>query len=253
MRITLVVALAALPLLATAEGGQPGHGDVDWSRRVVRCTGSAAANLATATGVAAKARLDAERAARTIAVRNCLEVMKGVTVTSGQTVGAAMGDPGIRTSVEGVVRGFRQVDRRYYEDGGVDIDIEVPLDAVSDAVLPKAAAAPATGGPTSLVVDAAGLKVAPALSPRLLDEAGKEVYGAGSLGETARRAGGVAAYARGLEAARRDLAARLGDRPLIVKALRAQGADLVVSASDAATLAARPAFLAEGRVVILTD
>ena len=75
-------------------------------------------------------------------------------------------------------------------------------------MLPRAAAAPAGGGPTSLVIDATGLKVAPALAPRLLDEAGKELYGPSALGETARKAGGVAAYARSLEAARRDLGAR---------------------------------------------
>jgi hypothetical protein len=121
-------------------------------------------------------------------------------------------------------------------------------------VLPKAAAAaPASSGPTSLVIDASGLKVAPALAPRLLDEAGKELYGPSALGESARKAGGVAAYARSLDAAKRDLGARLGDRPVVVKALRAEGTDLVLAAADAATFASRPPFLAEGRVVIITD
>ena len=41
--------------------------------------------------------------------------------------------------------------------------------------------------------------------------------------------------------------------PLVVKAVRAQGTDLVLAAADAASLAARPLFLAEGRVVIITD
>jgi hypothetical protein len=35
--------------------------------------------------------------------------------------------------------------------------------------------------------------------------------------------------------------------------VRAEGTDLVLSAADAANLASRPAFLAEGRVVIVTD
>jgi hypothetical protein len=249
MRIVLVVALAALPLAARAAPGV-----VDWQKRVVRCTGSGAANLRDAGGNAAVARLGAEKAARLDALRTCLEAMKGVTVSGGQTVGAAMGsDAALKGSVEGAVRGFRPVATRYFSDGGVEIDVEVPLDAVGDAVLPRASAAPAPAGPTALVVDASGLAVAPALGPRVLDEAGKELYGPATLGESARRGTGVAAYARGLEAARRDLAARLGDRPLVVKAVRAQGTDLVVSAADAAALASRPAFLAEGRVVILTD
>ena len=250
MRFVLILALAAaIPAAALAEPGA-----VDWQKRVARCTGSGAANLKDAGGNPAVARIGAEKAARLDALRNCLEVMKGVTVSGSQTVGGAIGaDNAIRGSVEGAVRGFRTVATRYFSDGGVEIDVEVPLDAVGEAVLPKAAAESAAGGPTSLVIDASGLKLAPALAPRLLDEAGKELYGPSALGESARRSGGVAAYARSLEDARRDLGSRVGDRPVVVKAVRAQGSDLVLAAADAATLAARPPFLAEGRVVIITD
>lgn len=249
MRIALVLALAALPLSVPA---QPGG--VDWQKRVVRCTGAGAANLKNAAGNPAVARIGAEKAAKLDALRACLEIMKGVAISGGQTVGGAMAaDAGVRGAVEGTVRGFREAAKRYFSDGGVEVDVEVPLDAIGEAVLPKAAAAPAPAGPTSLVVDAAGLAVAPALAPRLLDEAGRELYGPASLGDAARRGAGVAAYAPGLEAARRDLAARLGDQPLVVKAVRSQGSDLVLGADAAQALAARPAFLAEGRVVILTD
>jgi hypothetical protein len=247
MVFALTVALL-LPAGAHADSG------VDWQRRVARCTGSGAANLKDAGGNVAVARIGAEKAARLDALRNCLEVMKGVTVSSGQTVGTAMaGDSGVKGAVEGSVRGFRVVATRYFNDGGVEQDVEVPLDAVGDAVMQRTPPAPAPAGPTSLIVDATGLKVSPALAPRLLDEAGKELYGPASLGEAARRSGGVAAYARGLDAAKRDLASRLGDRPQLVKAVRVEGTDLVLSAADAANLASRPAFLAEGRVVIVTD
>lgn len=249
MRVVLVLALAALPLAASAEPGA-----VDWQKRVVKCTGAGAANLKDAAGNAAVARIGAEKAAKLDALRNCLEAMKGVAISGAQTVGGAMSaDPGVRGAVEGTVRGFRETAKRYFSDGGVELDVEVSLDAVGEAVLPRAAAAPAPAGPTALVVDAAGLKVAPALSPRLLDEAGKELYGAAALGEAARKGAGVAAYARSLDSAKRDLAARLGDKPLVVKAVKAQGSDLVLGAEAAQALAGRPAFLAEGRVVILTD
>jgi hypothetical protein len=248
MRVALVLVIAALPVLARAEPGA-----VDWQKRVVKCTGSGAANLKDAGGNPAVARIGAEKAAKLDALRSCLEAMKGVAISGGQTVGGAIGgDPTLKGTVEGAVRGFRPVATRYFSDGGVELDVEVPLDAVGEAVLPKASAAPAPAGPTSLVVDAAGLHVAPALAPRLLDEVGKELYGPASLGESARK-GGVAAYARGLESAKKDLAAKVGDKPLVIKAVRAQGSDLVVAAADAAALAARPAYLAEGRVVILTE
>ncbi len=171
MRVVLALALAALPLAASADPGA-----VDWQKRVVKCTGAGAANLKDAAGNAAVARIGAEKAAKLDALRNCLEAMKGVAISGAQTVGGAMSaDPGVRGAVEGTVRGFRETAKRYFSDGGVEFDVEVSLDAVGEAVLPRAAAAPAPAGPTALVVDAAGLKVAPALSPRLLDEAGKEL------------------------------------------------------------------------------
>ncbi|HET8542610.1 MAG TPA: hypothetical protein VFL83_22235 [Anaeromyxobacter sp.] len=248
MRIALALAAAAaLPLAARAEGGA-----VDWQRKVVTCTGSGAANLRDAAGNPAVARIGAEKAARLDALRSCMETLKGVQLQSGQTVGGALAsDAALSGKVEGLVRGFKVVGKpRYFSDGGVELDVEVPLEGgLSDALLPR----PDAAGPTALVVDARGQKVVAALAPRILDEAGRELYGPASLGEAGRRAG-AAAYARDLDAARATLKERLGDRPLVVKAIRAQGADLVVSAADAASLSGKNlAFLAEGRVVILAD
>ncbi len=252
MRIALVLAaaVAALPLAARA-----GPGAVDWQKKVVRCTGSGAANLRDAAGNPAVARVGAEKAAKLDALRSCLEALKGVQLQTGQTVGGAMtSDAALSGKVEGLVRGFRVVGKpRYFSDGGVEMDVEVPLEgALSDALLPK----PAGKGdaPTSLVVDARGQKLVPALAPRVLDEAGKELYGPASLGEAGRRAGGAAAYARDLDAARATMKDRIGERPLVVKAARAQGSDVVLSAADAAALSGKTLpFLAEGKVVILAD
>jgi hypothetical protein len=153
---------------------------------------------------------------------------------------------------------------RYFSDGGVELDVEVPLEgALSDALLPKPGA-PEPAGPakgeagaapgTSLVVDARGQKVVPALAPRILDEGGKVVYGPAALGESGRRAGGAAAYAADLEAAKATFKERVGDRPYVVKAVRAEGADLVISSADAAGLAGKDlSFLADAKVVILAN
>jgi hypothetical protein len=268
MRFTLALAwlVAAVPLAARAEAGA-----VDWQRKVVRCTGSGAANLKDAGGNPAVARIGAEKAARLDALRSCMETLRGVQVESGQTVGGVLqSDAALSGKVQGLVRGFQVVGKpRYFSDGGVEIDVEVPLEgALSDALLPRPAAPPAippapppAGGgasapapATSLVVDARGQKVVPALAPRILDEGGKELYGPASLGEPGRKSGGAAAYAPDLEAARKAVAARIGERPLVVKAVRAQGADLVISAADAAALSGQDlGFLAEGRVVILAN
>jgi hypothetical protein len=232
---------------------------VDWQRKVVKCTGLGAPNLKEAGGNVAVARIGAERAAKMDALRNCMEALRGASIRTGATVGAELaGDAGLKSRVEGLVRGFRVVGApRYFSDGGVELDVEVPIDgALSDALLPKAEAAQAapvlaSDKGTGLLVDARGLEVTPALAPRLLDAAGRELYGPAVLGPEARRQGG-AAYARSVDGAKKELAARLGDRPLVIKAARAQGADLVLGAADAKALEGQK-FLTEGRVVIVTD
>jgi hypothetical protein len=269
MRLALALAAAAawtaLPAGARAESG------VDWQRKVVKCTGSGAANLRDAGGNPAVARIGAEKAAKLDALRNCMEALKGVQLESGKTVGGALAtDQTLTGQVQGLVKGFKVVGApRYFSDGGVEMDVEVPLEgAMSDALLPKPerkeepkaepkaepkkSGAPAAG--TSLVVDARGQKIVPALAPRILDEAGKEVYGPATLGERGRKAGGTVAYARDLDAAKASMKDRVGEKPLVVKAVRADGADLVISTADATTLTTGDAaFLADARVVVLAD
>jgi hypothetical protein len=102
------------------------------------------------------------------------------------------------------------------------------------------------------VVDARGLGVKPVLAPRLVDAGGKALYGAGALSAEARQSAAVAAWAASLEAAKKS--ALVGAQPLVVKAASAKGSDLVLSAEDAARLSgANNSFLAEGRVVIVTQ
>ncbi len=266
MRFALALAAAsaflAPPAVARADTG------VDWHRKVVRCTGSGAANLRDAGGNPAVARIGAEKAAKLDALRNCLEALKGVQLDSGQTVGNALAsDQALSGKVQGLVKGFKVVGApRYFSDGGVEMDVEVPLDgAMSDALLPKpgekdeARPEPAKAGAgaspgTSLVVDARGQKVLPALAPRILDESGKEVYGPSKLGAAGRKAGGTAAYANDLPAAKATFKDRVGEKPHVVKAVRTEGADVVISNADAAALAGKDlGFLAEGKVVILAD
>ncbi len=255
-------ALAALCLAAAfAPAARAESGAVDWQRRVVKCTGTGAPNLRAAGGNVAVARIGAEKAAKLDALRNCMEGVKGVTVKSGETVGGAVAkSPALQASLEGVVKGFRQVGPpRYFSDGGVEIDVEVPLDGkLSEVLMPQgegSAAAPAgqpsETGPTGLIVDARGRKITPALAPRVLDESGREVYGPSALAAGARAQSG-AAYARGVEAARRELKGRLGERPLVVTAVDARGSDVVVKSGEAEGLRGAH-FLAEGRVVIVTD
>jgi hypothetical protein len=263
MRIALAIALSLA--LAPAARAEEGGGKVDWEHKVVKCTGSGAANLKDADGNAAVARIGAEKAAKLDALRSCLSTLRGVQLESGRTVGGALdSDRALSGKVQGLVKGFRVVGKpRYYSDGGVEIDVEVPIEgALSDALLPRDLKDPPpapdaiqiVGGPSSLVVDARGLKVLPAIAPKVMDEKGAVVYGPLMLDENARKVGGGAAYAPDLDAARSAFTERVGKRPWLVKAVRVEGADVVISQSDADQFRGTvPQFLKQGKVVILAN
>ena len=225
MRIPLVVALSLA--LAPAARAEEGGGKMDWEHKVVKCTGSGAANLKDADGNPAVARIGAEKAAKLDALRNCLSTLRGVQLESGRTVGGALdSDRALSGKVQGLVKGFRVVGKpRYYSDGGVELDVEVPIEgALSDALLPRDPkelppapdAMQVVGGPSSLVVDARGLKILPAIAPKVKDEKGAVVYGSLMLDENARKVGGAAAYAPDLDTARAAFTDRVGRRPWLV-------------------------------------
>ncbi|MFZ5467990.1 MAG: LPP20 family lipoprotein [Myxococcota bacterium] len=248
------------PLAVWAQGkaaeklARPAPG-VNWEGQVVRATGGGAPDLKAANPAAA--RLGAERAAQMDAFRKLLEQVKGVHISAGRTVGDEMAKDEVRGQVEGVVRGFKVTGKRYFSDSGVEVDVEVPLAALTELFVQSGEEAVAVNKEgdktnTGLVVDARGLKVTPALAVRLVDEAGKLVYGVEMLSTEARKSSAVAVFVKGLAEAKRSV--KVGDKPLVVKAARVQGSDLVLGAGEVKKLSqTNNTFLAEGRVVVVTQ
>ncbi|HLL55709.1 MAG TPA: hypothetical protein VK447_19265 [Myxococcaceae bacterium] len=258
-RLLFLVALALCPAALAQGAGKEAKpaGSVNWQGQVLKATGSGAPDMRASS--AAQARLGAETAAKMDALRNLISQARGIRISSDKTVGDAMAKEEIRGRVEGVIRGYRISDKRYFSDQGVELDVEVPLAAISsvvNAAEPTEAIAVKTDGEpthTGLVVDARGLGVKPALSPKLLDGEGKALYSAGCLSEEARKQKAPASYFPSLDSAtgHKDL---VGAKPLVVKASKASGSDLVLDAEAAKLLVSgNNAYLAEGRVAIVTD
>lgn len=267
MATGLAVCALALPGTALADGADDsvvqkvGHGEINWTKKTVTATGSGAANLKD--GPVAVARLNAERAAKLDALRNILETLQGVQVDGKRNVGDMMSNGTIKSKVQGMARGFKVVDTRYYSDGSVDLVVSMPIDDNLTSALnvsPKKKRKVSTKGAknfSGLIVNAKGLGVLPSISPRILDEKGKEVYGASVVSDSGMQQGGIAAYESDVEGAKGP--ERVGDKPLIVKALRLKAktkTDIVISNADAEKLRDKGSdlsFLANGKVVIVVD
>jgi hypothetical protein len=236
-----------------------GHGEINWSKKVVTATGSGASNLKDAS--VAQARLMAERAAKLDALRNIVETIQGIQVSGSRNANDIMSNGEIKTRISGMAREYKVVDTKYYSDGAVDVIISMPIDEnLTNALVerPKKGRKVSTEGNAAfsgLIVNARGLGLTPSMAPRIVDEAGKEVYGTEVVSDKGLKQGGIVGYAKQDDQAKD----RVGDKPVVVKALRLADkskTDVVIANGDADKLRdpnSNLSFLADGKVVILVD
>ena len=231
-----------------------------------------------------QARPNALRAAKLDAYRNLLEVINGVRVDSSTTVkDFAVESDIINTQVQGIVKGAQAMEPEYLSDGTVEVTVRMPLSGnfasviipkllekrlaptpapVAPAALAAPAAAPAAPAAppevfTGLVVDARGIQARPAMSPRIIDEKGVEVYGSMNVEREYAVQQGMSGYARDLTAAQSN--ARGTNSPVSVKGIKTEGAgrsDIVIANADAEKIRASAdnmSFLKKCRVMIVLD
>ena len=201
---------------------------------------------------AGQARRMALRIAKQDAMRQLIEIVNGVTLTSETTMSGAMVDDVINTKVQGFIRGARPVGQpKYLSDTSVEMEYSVPMSGISDIVLPPvtvpattqapnnnqpAAAANNTtqaGGVTGIIIDARGLKARPAMAPRILDQNGNAIYGPGKYSRQYAVKNGVAGYSKTLETAQQDH--RVVGNPMGVKGVGTSGTnrtDITISNAD---------------------
>lgn len=274
LRATLMATLLAI-FAATASFAQVtqtvgASGAIDWSQQKLRSTGIAAPNPNLPFGAQRPAALEA---AKLVALRNLLQTVNGMAITSETTVkNMVLENDEIRTSVEGFVRGFTVVDTRYMSDTSVEVDVEVPMAGLADLLLPPGravpiggvpgyppagTAAPASGAATGLIINAKGLSVTPAMAPKILDEDGNEVYGSKYVDREWAVKQGMVGYAKDVPSARTNQ--RVAPNPLVINAVKALGnnkADVVISNADAQMLKQRSeseSFLTKCQVIVVVD
>ena len=254
-----------------------GQGSVNWSAGYIEAVGIGAP--ADKSIGKANARPMALRAAKVDALRNLLEITKGVQVDSATTVkDFTVESDVINTQVSGLVKGAVVVDQQYISDGTVEVRLRMPLYgnlamiimplAIAKPPAPPAPSAPAAPAPavtasaapiayTGMVVDARGIQARPAMSPRVFDEDGKEVYGSSNVDREYAVQQGMSGYARDLTAAQSNQ--RVTANPVTVKALRTNGpgkSDLIISNADAQQIRASAenmTFMKKCRVMVVLD
>src|SRR5664280_810202 len=257
-----------------------GQGSVNWSAGYIEAVGIGAPPDKYIGK--SNARPMAQRAAMVDAQRNLLEITKGVQVDSATSVKDFMVESDvINTKVEGLVKGAQVVKTDYMSDGTVEVTLRMPLygGVLAQTIMPLAiakppaapapiVAAPAEPAPvitapaapvayTGMVVDARGIQARPAMSPRVFDEDGKEVYGSANVDREYAVQQGMSGYARDLTAAQSNQ--RVTANPVTIKALRTNGpgkSDLIISNADAQQIRASAenmTFMKKCRVMVVLD
>jgi hypothetical protein len=245
------------------------NGKIDWTTGVVEAIGIGAPPAKPIN--MAQARAMAKRAAVIVARRNLLEIIKGVRIDSMTLVkDFVVQSDIIRSQVDGYLERSQIIDIAYMSDGSVEATVAMNMrGGFANLILPKSIkpippieqpkAPPAEPGEvyTGLVVDSKGFQIKPAMSPKIMDESGNEVYGSSYVSRDYAISQGMAGYAKDLTAAQTN--ERVTNNPLTVKGLRTADtgdSDIVISNADAAKIkrtAENLAFLQKCRVMVVLE
>lgn len=261
--IALHIAFFSSDFEASAALVQPlADAEINWTEMTIRAKGKVQPLSEEITNKAV-ATLSAERSAKIVAIRKIVKALYMVRLSSSALVeDLAEGSEYISSRLAQISRGATIVERAESPEGDLEITVEAPISAaiLRTVILQTGSVnVPVEGEAlyTGLIVDARGLLIKPALSPRLLDASGNELYSSSlaSMEEILKR--GLISYEQDLSSAMDS--ERTGDNPYIVKGLRTSysgNSDLVISATDAAPLKGTSknlGFLLECRVTFIVD
>jgi hypothetical protein len=263
------------------------NGSINWTKGIIQAKGIGAPPEEHYGKP--QARPMALRAAKLDAMRNLLEVTQGVAIDSSTLVkNFAITNDVIMAKVSGMVKGAQIVKQEYLSDGTVEVTIQMSLHGgFAQLVLPQeikqvepikpvpskiitpeapsvepskpspAVPSKTSGIYTGLVINARGLNARPAMSPKITDENGQEVYGSAFVSREYAVQQGMSGYAKDMTAAQSN--PRVTNNPLTVKGLKTEGpgnADIVISNADASKLRSDSehlSFMKKCRVMIVVD
>lgn len=287
--VLLLLALLIATASAYASGEQQvveisGKGFINWTLGIVQGKGiSPPENM---PGKISGEDSTALRDARRDASRNILDEIQRIQVDATATVkDVALENDVIMAEIEEMVRKAKEVKNEYLSDGTVVLTMQMSLrGGFAQLILPQdikqveaikpmtpVQKTPPSTAPepeassgnhvspiyTGLIVDARGLDARPAMSLKIFDENGQEVYGSAFVSREFAVQEGMSGYLKDLATAQSD--SRVADSPLTVKGLRTQGignSNIVISNADACKIRSNSehlSFLKKCRVIVVID
>jgi hypothetical protein len=197
-------------------------GSVNWTSGWVKAAGIGVPP--SNAGPAGKAL--AQRAAFSVAVRNLLEVVKGVRIDAATLVdNYIVQNDVIKSQVSGFVKGAQIEKTNESPDGSVEVFVKAPLWGVNSLYDPfldqmgvqdqKLPPEPASESYTGLVIDARGLGLKPACFPAVLDDKGEVVYGPKVVDRAAAQKDGMVHYMAASKDA--DLSSLFGEGTYVIR------------------------------------
>jgi hypothetical protein len=212
------------------------RGQVDWTEGFVLSRDSATSSVRWDAGVAAM------QAATQAARQGLLSIFEQIRFDATQMLGQAVRQAGAPwQELEALVARASVAETRYFPRGVVETAVQLPFAGQFTAFFLPAASAVTPDGElkleavhTGVVIDARGLAIQPALFPRIVDERGQTLYAPESVNREAAVQQGYVAYAKVFDQA--PAQARIGEHPLVLRALRVAGetrVDLVLGDAEA--------------------
>lgn len=220
---------AALSVCAQGFSGgeaveRAGTGEINWTNGWITAKGI---GTPPANAGPEQAKALAERAGYIVALRNLLEIVKGVRVDSETVMDNYLGkNEVIRIRVNGFIRGAQIVKTDPRPDGSAAVTVKMPLwgaESIVTALMAEKSVrsyelpgeSDSEQGHTGLVIDARGLGVNPACFPSILDETGAVLYGPETVDRAAVEKTGLAEYHALPKGA--DLSSMFGEQAYIVR------------------------------------
>jgi hypothetical protein len=257
-----------------------GQGNINWSSGYIEAVGIGVLPEKLAGKI--NARPIALREAQKDALRNLLEITKGVQVNSATAIkDFTVASDVVDKQVDDLVRNAEVADYQYISDGRAEVKLRIPLYGnLAKIIMPLAMAKPsaatalteAAPAPavkalespsatilyTGIVIDARGIQARPAMSPRIFDEDGKEVYSLANVDLEYAVKQGMSRYARDLTSALKTNQ-RVGANPITVKTVRTSGlgkSDIIIRNADAQKVRSKAesaSFLKQCKIIIVLN